>query len=107
MEPLTKQRCSTHTSQTHLTTQPPHHAQGDSDVGPSDCGTPEYMAPEVLSSNVTDVLATDIWAVGITLYVMLAGFLPWQEVSTLRQPSFPPSLSPSPQDALLNGTTTD
>ena len=48
------------------------------------------MAPEVLSSNVTDVLATDIWAVGITLYVMLAGFLPWQEVSTLRQPSFPP-----------------
>jgi len=45
------------------------------------CGTPQYVAPEILQSAKTDGYGTacDLWSLGVILYVMLAGYQPFND----------------------------
>jgi len=42
------------------------------------CGTPSYMSPEIVGKRDYSGQAADIWAVGVVLYVLLTGMLPFR-----------------------------
>lgn len=43
------------------------------------CGTTVYMAPELIERKAYDGFKTDIWALGVILYTMVNGFMPFDE----------------------------
>jgi len=42
------------------------------------CGTPSYMSPEIVGKREYIGSAVDIWAVGVLLYNMLCGVMPFK-----------------------------
>merc|ERR1719510_2146397 len=63
-------------------------------------GTPPYMAPEVWQGNFSK--SCDVWSVGIMLFFLLAGRLPFMAQSVK---DFPRELRGEPDWGMMGGAT--
>ncbi|CAK6439029.1 unnamed protein product [Pipistrellus nathusii] len=71
------------------------------------CGSVAYTAPEILMSKKYNGERADMWSLGVILFAMVTGRLPFKErrprrmlLLMRRGPAFPPGLSPECQDLI-------
>lgn len=72
------------------------------------CGSPFYAPPEIISNQKYDGKKADIWSLGVVLYTMSTGALPWTETNQTQlflqiqeaEINIPPQLTPPLQQIL-------
>ena len=72
------------------------------------CGSPCYASPEVLTGSPYDGAKSDIWSIGVILFAMVSGKLPWTKQNQIQlfeqikngEYTVPKNLSPECQDLI-------
>lgn len=57
------------------------NSYGKSDLLSTACGSPCYAAPEMIAGNKYQGIKIDTWSVGIILYAMVCGYLPFEDTN--------------------------
>ena len=57
------------------------HATSAQKLLTTPCGSPFYAPPEIIRNDVYDGKKADIWSLGVVLYTMATGSLPWTETN--------------------------
>jgi serine/threonine protein kinase len=57
------------------------HSTAKSQLMQTPCGSPYYACPEILSQTEYDGKAADIWSLGVVLFTMTTGELPWHNMN--------------------------
>ncbi|OHT14301.1 CAMK family protein kinase [Tritrichomonas foetus] len=57
---------------------------GDSGLTRTSCGSPCYVSPEVLTGKEYNAIKSDMWSMGVILYAMVTGQLPWTRRNQLQ-----------------------
>ena len=55
------------------------------------CGTPSYSAPEVICRKEYDGTLTDVWSLGVLLYHLTHGVLPFNDTAHIRAGDYHPN----------------
>ncbi|KAI9315064.1 kinase-like domain-containing protein [Dichotomocladium elegans] len=80
------------------------------------CGSPHYASPEIVAGKPYYGPATDVWSCGVLLFVLLAGYFPFDDehvprllmkIKSGRRRRIPGSLSPSAKDLIRRMLATD
>ena len=88
---------------------------GNNNLVETPCGSPCYASPECLSGKPYDGFTTDIWSLGVIIYAMLTGQLPWTKRNQAQlfaqikrgEYSLPSFLSPEAQGFISGLMTVD
>ena len=84
------------------------HQVDDKSLLKTPCGSPFYAPPEILSSQPYDGKLSDVWSMGVVLYTMVTGALPWKETNQIQlfqqiidaNYTIPRTLSPNLRDLI-------